>query len=36
MGADSRDGYRAVHGAGRREYLYRAKFQYRGVDAAVA
>jgi len=25
-----------VHGADRREYLCRAKFQYRGVDAAVA
>ena len=34
--AVSRDGYRAVHGADRREYLCRAKFQYRGVDAAVA
>ena len=34
--AVSRDGYRAVHGATRREYLCRAKFQYRGVDAAVA
>jgi hypothetical protein len=28
----SRDGYRAVHGADRREYLCRAKFQYRGVE----
>src|SRR6516162_7644861 len=34
--AVSRDGYRAMHGADRREYLCRAKFQYRGVDAAVA
>ena len=34
--AVSRDGYRAVHGADRREYLCWAKFQYRGVDAAVA
>jgi len=34
--AVSRDGYRAVHGADRREYLCRAKFQYRGVDEAVA
>ena len=34
--AVSRDGYRAVHGADRREYLCRANFQYRGVDAAVA
>src|SRR6516164_9163477 len=34
--AVSRDGYRAVHGATRREYLCRAKFQYRGVDEAVA
>jgi hypothetical protein len=34
--AVSRDGYRAVHGADRREYLCQAKFQYRGVDAAVA
>ena len=33
--AVSRDGYRAVHGADRREYLCRAKFQYRGVDEAV-
>jgi hypothetical protein len=32
----SRDGYRAVHGADRREYLCRANFQYRGADAAVA
>src|SRR6516164_7532635 len=31
--AVSRDDYRAVHGADRREYLCRAKFQYRGVDA---
>ena len=31
----SRDGYRAVHGADRREYLCWAKFQYRGVDAVV-
>jgi hypothetical protein len=34
--AVSRDGYRAVHGADRWEYLCRAKFQYRGVDEAVA
>ena len=34
--AVSRDGYRAVHGAGRREYLCQANFQYRGVDEAVA
>jgi hypothetical protein len=34
--AVSRDGYRAMHGADRREYLCRAKFQYRGVDEAVA
>jgi hypothetical protein len=34
--AVSRDGYRAVHGADRREYLCPAKFQYRGVDQAVA
>jgi len=34
--AVSRDGYRAVHGADRREYLCRAKFQYRSVDEAVA
>ena len=34
--AVSRDGYRAVHGADRRECLCRAKFQYRGVDEAVA
>jgi len=34
--AVSRDGYRAVHGVDRQEYLCRAKFQYRGVDAAVA
>ena len=34
--AVSRDQYRAVHGADRREYLCWAKFQYRGVDAAVA
>ena len=34
--AVSRDGYRAVHGADRREYLCRAKFQYRGADEAVA
>jgi len=34
--AVSRDGYRAMHGADRREYLCRANFQYRGVDAAVA
>ena len=26
----------SVHGADRREYLCRAKFQYRGVDEAVA
>ena len=32
--AVSRDGYRAVHGADRWEYLCRAKFQYRGVDEA--
>src|SRR6516162_10912559 len=32
----SRDGYRAVHGADRREYLCWAKFQYRSVDEAVA
>ena len=34
--AVSRDGYHAVHGADRREYLCRAKFQYRSVDEAVA
>ena len=32
--AVNRDGYRAVHGADRREYLCRAKFQYHGVDEA--
>ena len=34
--AVNRDGYHAVHGANGREYLPRAKFQYRGVDEAVA
>ena len=28
--------YRAMHGADMREYLCRAKFQYGGVDEAVA
>ena len=34
--AVSRDGYRAAHGATRREYLCRAKIQYRSVDEAAA